>query len=199
MDKGIELIEYLEHIDRQLLLLINGCHSSFWDAAMIQISGTFIWIPLYAVLLFLLYRIKKGNFWLLLLFIVMVIYAADQLSVNGFKEVFQRYRPCHNTELKNLLHLPAGVSGGKYGFVSSHAANTFALVGFVSSFTRKNWLFISLIVWASLVSYSRVYLGVHYPSDVLGGAILGLIIGTVFYFLYQNASSFLIARSKPIE
>jgi len=191
------LIEYLEHIDKKLLLLINGWNSPFSDGVMILITGTLTWIPFYIFLLVLLYRNQKGKFWMVLVFVGILICAADQLSVHGFKEVFQRYRPCHNLELKQFLHLPNGVSGGKYGFVSSHATNTFALAGFVSLCLRKVWIYVLLFLWASLVSYSRIYLGVHYPSDILGGAILGLFIAIIFYYLYKKVTSRLFPNTLP--
>ncbi|MFA6402805.1 MAG: phosphatase PAP2 family protein [Salinivirgaceae bacterium] len=193
------MLAYLEHIDKQLLLLINGWSNPLWDNIMVAITGTYIWIPFYLFLLYLLVRKLKSGFWLPLLFIGLMIVATDQLSVHAFKNVFQRYRPCHNLELDGYLHLVKGKCGGIYGFVSSHAANTFALAGFLSFiFQRKIWI-AGLIFWASLVSYSRIYLGVHYPSDVLGGTVLGLALGTAFYFMYRKAVILYESRYHPIK
>lgn len=192
------MLAFIEHIDRQLLLLINGWNSPLWDVIMIAFTETYFWIPFYLLLLFLLYRKQMSHIWLSLLFIGLMIVAADQISVHGFKNVFLRYRPCYNLELEGYLHLVDGKCGGIYGFVSSHAANTFALAGFLSFIFNQKWWIAGLIFWASLVSYSRVYLGVHYPLDVIGGAMLGLVLGAIFYYLYQHTVTYLIRKNNNI-
>ena len=110
----------------------------------------------------------------------------DRISVMAFKDVFQRFRPCHNPDIANLVHLVDGC-GGKFGFVSSHAANSFALALFTGLLLRKHYKYILpiMLFWAALVSYSRIYVGVHYPGDILGGAILGTVIGIFVYWLMK--------------
>jgi undecaprenyl-diphosphatase len=120
-----------------------------------------------------------------LIFIALVVTLADQISVKAFKEVFERLRPCHTPELQDIVHLVKNKCGGKYGFVSSHAANTFGVAFFLSLFFKNRNFSIFIFIWASVVSYSRIYLGVHYPFDVLGGAALGAVIGYLVYLLYN--------------
>ena len=182
------MIESLINIDTSITLAINGLHNSFFDAIMLFISGKFSWIPLYLVLLFFAYK-KTENikvFLVFLLSVAMLITMADQSSVHLFKNVFERLRPCHCEQLKNTIHIVNGHCGGQFGFVSSHATNTFALAVFLSKLFRNNIVTFFLILWAVVVAYSRVYLGVHYFGDVLGGAILGTVIAFIVYYLYKK-------------
>lgn len=181
------MIDNLEYYDRILFQLINGLHNPFFDSFMTFVSGTLSWIPFYAILLFFAIKKDKKNWWLLILAILLLIVIADQTSVKLFKEVFKRYRPCHNLDLQMMVHTVNGKCGGLYGFVSSHAANVFALATFLSWYFSKNWVTIALLFWASLISYSRVYLGVHYPADVIGGATLGITIGMVIFYVFKKA------------
>ncbi|MCK9206253.1 MAG: phosphatase PAP2 family protein [Salinivirgaceae bacterium] len=183
------MIESLEHIDHRLLLLINGFHSSLADTLMTAISGTIIWIPLYLLCASVLIKEEHSRVWVPLLFVVLLITLSDQISVHLFKDTVQRYRPCHNLELRDSLHLLEGACKGKYGFVSSHAANTFALATFLLLLFRKRWT-ILLLFWALLVSYSRVYLGVHYPSDVAVGALLGMLLAFIVFRFYRQSEDF---------
>jgi undecaprenyl-diphosphatase len=123
-----------------------------------------------------------------LLFIALVVTLADQISVHAFKEVFQRLRPCHNPELQDIVHLVNNKCGGQYGFVSSHAANTFAVAFFLKKLFAQKQFSIFIIFWAAIVSYSRIYLGVHFPLDVIGGAVLGTLIGIMVFYLYRYTS-----------
>ena len=165
-------------IDTQLFLFLNGIHSSFFDVVFEWISDRYFWIPLYVVLAVLLFvKFKKGMLYIAP-FIGLLIFLSDKISVYFFKEVFMRLRPCHNPEIANLVHVVNDHCGGQFGFVSSHATNTFALAVFVGLLVKQkiSWLLPVLVFWATVVSYSRIYLGVHYPGDVICGAILGTII-----------------------
>lgn len=175
------MIELLNRFDTWLFLLLNGLNSTFFDWLMFWISQKLTWAPMYAFFIFLLFRKYRLKAFWILLFVALLITFSDQVSVL-FKDYFQRLRPCHNEELDMLVHTVRGKCGGKFGFVSSHAANSFALavflIPFLSSYWRRFTLF--LIFWAAIVSYSRIYLGVHYPGDVIGGAALGAFGGFIF-------------------
>lgn len=170
------MIDYLVQLDTRLFLAINGAHSSFWDSIMLFASGKFSWIPLYLLLTFFIARrhLWRALFWLTAIAILVLL--TDQISVHLFKNVFQRLRPSHNVTLSGLINI-VDFRGGRFGFVSSHAANTFGVAVFLSFLFRKRRVTIGLLVWAFFVSYSRIYLGVHYPGDILGGAILGTFLG----------------------
>ncbi len=180
----MNLIHQLDLFDQKLLLLINGFNCPLMDEVMWQISSKIIWAPLYAVLIYFLIRERKKYFWVTLLSIALLILLSDQLSV-FIKDSVMRFRPTHNPVIGNLVHMIHNYDGGDYGFVSSHASNSFAVATFISLFFKKRWLTISMFCWAATVSYSRMYLGVHYPLDVIGGAILGTGIGIVVFYVEQ--------------
>jgi undecaprenyl-diphosphatase len=173
----------LERLDQQLFLFINSSNSPFLDQVMYTISGRLIWVPLYlAILIFLGIKYKK-KFLIILIFIILAATLADQSSVI-IKNLVQRLRPCHDPSLIGIVHLVNNECGGIYGFVSSHATNSFDVALLSLMFIRKRWYTISIILWAGVISYSRVYLGVHYPLDIICGALLGSFIGWGMYSLY---------------
>lgn len=175
-------------LDQQLFLYVNSLHSPFWDEVMLLISGKRIWIPLFlAILLFLGIKYKRKFPVILLLFFLG--FALTQLgSVYLFKNTFQRLRPCHEPALEGLVHV-VGQSSSLHGFVSSHAANCFFLAVLSGFFVRKRWFAISMICWAAIISYSRIYLGMHYPGDVVCGAAFGTLMGWGTFKLYNLADT----------
>jgi len=159
-------------------------------------SATITWVPLYLVVLYFVFKQLKWKGLLTLLFLILVVVIADQGSVHLFKNVFQRLRPCHNLQIADFVHTINGKCGGKFGFVSSHATNTFAFATFSSFFFKLQKYSYFIFFWAAFVSYSRIYLGVHFPGDILGGAILGYAIGLSLFKLYQISFHKLFLNKK---
>lgn len=183
------MIESLENIDQSILLLINGWNSPFWDDIMWWISDSKFGIPFYILFIVLAVRffgLKKGLS--IILLAVLAVGLADLSAKYLFKEVFQRYRPSHHLELSKYLHFVNNYKGGMYGFVSSHSANMFAIATTLGLFyySKNKWLIYLLLLWAGLIAYSRMYLGVHYPSDVFVGGLLGALIGVLIVKLTNN-------------
>jgi undecaprenyl-diphosphatase len=187
------MLHQLNALDTRLFLWINSFHSSFWDKVMWHVSGRFEWLPLYLLLIgFLIYTKRKKSILIIAGSIIAVV-LADQLAVHAFKDVIGRLRPSQNPAIRDFVHIVNNYRGGLYGFVSNHAANTFALATFLCLAVRNQSVSISLFLWAALLSYSRIYLGVHYPGDVFAGAIFGAIIGWIVYLIYKRLSG----ENKP--
>lgn len=190
----MEIINTIKEIDTELFLYLNGLHSQTMDTVMYWVSHKLFWIPLYAYFLFLAYKVVGKKVWLVMLASALLILLSDQLSVQAFKNVFLRYRPCHNLLIEAKVHLINGHCGGQYGFVSSHATNTFALAMYLFLLLKTHYRLFGVFIfsWASLVAYSRIYCGVHYPADVACGALLGMTIGLLVYkgynFLHQKTA-----------
>ncbi|MBC8523108.1 phosphatase PAP2 family protein [PVC group bacterium] len=175
------MIEQLIHLDQELLLAVNQLTgNTYLDKLMVLTSAKWVWVPFYAFLLYSLYKHYGSNslVWVVLGAFSLIV-LSDQGSVQLFKEVFHRLRPCHNPTLMSELFLPSGNCGGQFGFISSHAANVFGLSAFtIVLMGKRTKLWYLMIIWASIVSFSRVYLAVHYPADILVGAMFGLLLGT---------------------
>ena len=186
----------LERLDQQLFLFLNSFNSPFWDQTMHAISGRIIWVPLYLVILVCLGKAYKRKFIIVLLFIVLAVTLADQISVQLFKNIVQRLRPCHEPSLQGLVHIVNGECGGMYGFVSSHATNSFNVALISLLLIRNKWYTAGIILWAAVVGYSRIYLGVHYPGDVICGSILGAVIGWSIYKLYILTDKRILQQRK---
>ena len=185
----MSFITSIKDLDTELFLFLNSKHNEFFDVVMYWFSHKYFWIPLYLVFFFLVFKQVGRRIWLLALAAALLILLSDQISVHAFKNVFLRLRPCHNLLIQAKVHLLNGHCGGAYGFVSSHAANTFALAMFLSLFFRATFKYFGFLIflWASLIAYSRIYIGVHYPADVAVGAIIGMGIGIAIFKMYVFA------------
>ena len=180
-------MDALSSIDSDLFLFLNGLHADWMDGVMVLITQMWVWLPLYLLLIYWTVKQYGKRCWWIFLAVALVVLCSDQLSAHVCKPLFQRLRPCYNTDLQGLIHLPKGMAGGQYGFVSSHAANTFAIAAFLTAALRKKykWMGIALYLWAFISSYSRIYIGYHYPGDILCGAVLGILVGLTLWKVFQ--------------
>ena len=172
-------MEKVNEIDHALFLFLNGKHNPFFDSLMTQATKSILWIPLYLFFLYLLIRQYRWKTILILIIAAIMILVSDQLA-NLFKDSFQRLRPSHEPGL--TVHLVNAYKGGQYAFYSSHASNTFSIAIFLILLLRQNrkWFFVPALLWAFIMSYSRIYLGVHFPGDILAGILMGSLIGCCF-------------------
>lgn len=180
------MVEALEQLDKDVFVYLNNMHSPFWDAVMVFVSEKLVWIPFYVGLIgYLIWRYRRQSIPMLLL-VVIAIGLADFIASGLMKPYFMRLRPCHDPTLSELINIVEGC-GGKYGFISSHAANTFALAVFFNLILSDRYLIfkVVLVAWAVVVTYSRIYLGVHFPADVMLGALLGAVLAFIASLVYR--------------
>lgn len=176
----------LIEIDQEWLVAINNCHAPWADQVMWIISTAWTWIPLYALLIGLLFwRFGWKKALVMVLAVVAAAGLSDWISSGLIKHAVCRLRPTHEPSLEGLLHIVRDYRGGMYGFVSSHAANTMAVAMTFSLIWRKWQATVPLMLWVALNCYSRMYLGVHYPGDILGGLIVGSVVSIGIYYLQK--------------
>lgn len=181
------MIEFLENADTQLLLLLNGVHNAFFDEFFWLVTGKFAWIPMILCLLYCTFRKNWKAGVLMIVAIALVITLCDQISSGIIKDAVCRLRPARDPDIADMVHIVNGYRGGQYGFVSSHAANSFGVAAFLALVLRNRAFTWTIMLWAVLLSYSRIYLGVHFPGDIICGGLLGAMLGMAVYYFYKKA------------
>lgn len=180
-----EWVEGLLPLERDLFFALNGSESVFLDNVMWTISGRLVWIPLYLFILFLFfYRVPRKEGILAALFLILVFVLCDQVSSSIFKPFFERFRPTHHPDFKDMVDMVNGYRGGQYGFISGHATNSFGLAVFLSLVFKHRAVTLSTLLWASVNSYTRIYLGVHFISDIMAGMLAGTLLAILVYAAY---------------
>ncbi|MDF2157027.1 phosphatase PAP2 family protein [Algoriphagus sp. CAU 1675] len=177
------MIEVFKKWDESLFLWLNSFHADWLDPIVFQMTETITWFPLYGFLLYKIYKLDPKNSVWIFGGVALTILITDQLTSGFMKPFFERLRPCHDERWTGIIH-NYGRCGGLYGFVSSHAANTFGMAVFLNKKLKGKIPYIQyLFLYALVVSYTRIYLGVHYPFDVILGAAIGIVAGFMVWFL----------------
>lgn len=180
------------NLDTDIFFSINRMHNTFFDYFMSAYSGKWIWIPMYAAILYVMIRNFSWKVTLMCVIgVALTITFADQVCATVMRPIFERMRPSNlNNPISEFVHIVNNHRGGRYGFPSCHASNSFGLAFYIFFVFRKKWLTFFMMSWALLTCYSRVYLGVHYPGDLLVGTIVGLMGAYLMYFLFKKVSGY---------
>lgn len=194
----MELLQNIIELDKELLLFINGFHSDFWDTIILMVTCKDTWFPFFGIILFYLFKNYRSKSWLVVLALALAILCADQLA-GVLKVGVARLRPVYEPSIDGLVHNVLR-KGALYGFVSAHAANAAAVLVIMSRVFKSKSYFFLMLFWAILFMYSRIYFGVHYPLDIICGALLGLGVGYLVYKLMMFVENhFFFSRSPKIE
>jgi undecaprenyl-diphosphatase len=184
--------------DSNLFLALNRIHSPWWDSAMLLFTRKETWLIFYLMLIVVIFRNYERKAWLILVVMILGVTASDQIT-NVIKMLTERLRPGHEPAISDMVHIVLR-KGGLYGFVSAHASNSIFVLVFTKSLFRNRASFFALLMWTLLVSYSRIYGGNHYPLDILGGWILGIFLGVLFYrLLIFTETRFFISRIPSLR
>lgn len=198
LDTTLSILPTLIQWDTQVFLAVNGCHHPFFDSFMEMYSDRFIWLPFYLSIAYAVYRQFHWKAMVVFLGLALLLLTInDQLSSSVFRSAFARMRPSNpDNPLSAVVHIVDGYRGGRFGFPSAHAANSWGLATLVSLTFRRRLLMVMMLAWATVMCYSRMYLGVHYFGDVLCGALLGSLTASLFYFVFQHKLRPLADRLK---
>lgn len=187
------MVEKILIYERDAFFALNGSDSAFLDRFMWIFTGKAVWLPLaFLILLVLIYKKNWRESLLILLAIVLVVTLCDQFASHVYKPVFTRFRPTHHPDFMDQVKTVFGYRGGLYGFISSHAANAFGFATLMALIMRDKLFGWTIFFWAALTAYTRVYLGVHFISDIVPGAISGVFFGYLVYKLYSFSRSKLL-------
>ncbi len=188
--------ERILQFDQDLFIYLNSLHTPWLDQVMFYMSNTYFWLPLHAILLYMILKNYRKDSVIIIICVALSVIVANGITSEFMKGYFMRLRPSHEHSLAHLIHIVNDYRGGLYGFASSHSATTFAMATFLWLLFYKRYPHIGwLFVWATLVAYTRVYLGVHYPFDILVGALIGILCGWAVYLLYQRILA-LVVKSR---
>lgn len=182
------MIEYLQQLDTQFLLALNGLHLPFTDRFMMAFTSRWVWLPMYVALAwFVVRRLGWRNGLITIGGVCLAVMLADQTCAALLRPAFERLRPANlDNPLSEMIHVVSGYRGGPYGFPSCHAANTFALSTYMTLLNRRNHLWIWMFLWALGNCYTRMYLGVHYPGDIIVGAVIGVLISAALFYICRS-------------
>lgn len=190
-------VEDILPFERDFFLWLNHFHADYWDRFMFLYSGKAIWLPLVITTLFVFaYKVKWKEAIILIFCAVLVGTLCDQISSSIIKPLFERMRPTHHPDFEHVVRVVNGYRGGRLGFVSSHAANGFGIVTFSALLFRYRPYTIVITLWALVTCYSRIYLGVHFISDIVGGIVTGIVIGVSVYYIYLAARYYILKIPK---
>ena len=181
----MQILEQELLFEKDLFLFLNGLHSPFWDNVMYTYSYMFTWVPFY-LCFFFVFIYKKNWKEIVMVFVAvgLVILFCDQLSSGFAKPFFQRLRPSRHPDFESIVHIVHNYRGGRYGFFSGHAANSFGFATLVALMFRNKTLSITMFIFAIITAYSRIYLGVHFVIDIVVGIIVGILVGLLVYKIY---------------
>jgi len=174
-------------MDQAITLFFNGSHSLYLDAFAWSATHIQVWIPFLLVIVYVLFKEHDfAHFFFIIGAAIFCVVISDQVASSIFKPLIARWRPTHNPQIMHLTDIVAGYRGGYFGFFSSHAANTFSIATFLSLIFRDRNVYISLFCWALFNCWTRIYLGVHYMTDLLVGALWGSMIAFLAFRVYRH-------------